>query len=247
MILLPEDYWEVRNTDKKGRGIFAKKDIPAGTVIGDYIGRVIKTAEEDIYEKDEALYLMYYHDRASIYPVDHKAVGVHLLNHSCTPNCWMYTYRGHTLFFALRHVFKGEEITISYLLSPLDETCNPCKDICYCNGLLCRGTMHLTDDKFDRWNEFNESIEKKTKKARVTYGKELPKLKNYPESIPDNPIYDLFGSAQEKPLELSSDELPSAQEIRNLIREKGKTINIPKLNTKILGVCDGTLVSEPLS
>lgn len=247
MILLTQDYWEIKKTDKKGRGVFAKKDIPAGTVIGDYLGKVIKTAEEDIYEKDEALYLMYYHDRASIYPVDLKAPGIHLLNHSCTPTCWMYTYKGHTLYFALRHIFKGEEITISYLLSPLDETCNPCKDICYCNGLVCRGTMHLTDDKFDKWNEFNELEEKKSKKMRVTYGKVLPKLASYPKSIPDNPIYDLFGSAQETPLELGTERLPSAQEIRSLIRENGKIINIPKFNTKILGVSDDKVVSEPLS
>lgn len=246
MILLPKDSWEIKNTNKKGRGIFAKRDIPPGTVVGDYIGKVIKTAEEDIYEKDEALYLMYYHDRASIYPEDHKAPGIHLLNHSCTPNCWMYTYRGHTLFFAIRHLFKGEEITISYLLPPQDEFCNPCNDICHCNGLICHGTMHLTDTKYDKWDDFNDKEAKKTKKARVTYGKVLPRLASYPDSIPDDPIYDLFGSAQESPLKLDVKEVPDVTKIRELIREKGRTITIPTLKMRILGVCDDIVISEPI-
>ena len=82
MFLISKDYWEVRETKEKGRGVFAKKGIAAGTVVGDYLGRVIKTAEYDLDRDKEGLYLMYLTDEASIYP-DLKKPGLHLFNHSC--------------------------------------------------------------------------------------------------------------------------------------------------------------------
>lgn len=245
MFLLDKSYWEVRHTKKKGRGIFAKKAIPAGTIIGDYIGKVIKTAEEDIYEKDESLYLMYYHDQASIYPNLSKT-GIHLLNHSCTPNSWMYTYHGHTLFFTIRHVFPGEEITISYLLSPMDSTCKPCKHLCHCEGIICYQTMHLPDKKYDTWSSFNDAQGKKTKKKRVAYGKTLAKLDSYPDNLPDNALYNLFGSTGQKPKVMQDKKLPPIIKLREMIRQTGKTIKFPFINVLVLGIEDNTVISKTL-
>ncbi len=68
MFFLPKDSWEVKKTKEKGRGVFTKADIPPGTVIGDYLGKVIRTAEDELYDTEDSFYLMYYHDRASLYP-----------------------------------------------------------------------------------------------------------------------------------------------------------------------------------
>jgi hypothetical protein len=236
MILLADDVWEIRNTQEKGRGLFAKKDIEAGTVIGDYIGKVLKTAEDDTLEKDNNLYLMYYHDRASLYPLDTDAPGVHLINHSCAPNSWMYTYKGHTLFFTLRHIFKGEELTASYLLSPYDEFCNPCNHACKCGLATCTNTMHLSKERYEKWSKFSELEAKKTKKKRVRYGHELAKLSSYPDEIPDNPIYALFGSFDKPPKILNDTKLPSNEVLRRLIRQTGLTLEFPNLKKKVLGV-----------
>src|ERR1035437_4362700 len=139
MILLLDKYWEIKNTKNKGRGIFAKIDIPQGLIIGDYIGKVIHP--KDAVVDEENFYLMYYHDTAAISP-DLKQPGIHLLNHSCVPNAWLYIYKGHTLAFALKKISKGEELTIPYLLSPIDEFCAPCLHVCKCGDLQCTGTMH---------------------------------------------------------------------------------------------------------
>ncbi len=242
MILLTDDYWEVKDAGKRGRGVYAKKDILPGAIIGDYLGKVIRTAEEDTYEKDGHLYLMYYHDRASLYPVDVKAAGVHLINHSCAPNTWMYTYKGHTLFFALRHIFKGEELTASYLLSPLDEFCDPCTHTCHCGAPNCNHSMHMSKERYDRWDTFNDEEAARTKKARVRYGYPLAKLSSYPKSIPDDPIYTLSGSLEKPPLVMRDDTLPSLKEIRKIIRDTGRAIEFPLLNKKVLGVADGELI-----
>jgi len=184
MILLNSDCWEIKETKHKGRGIFAKKSISKGTIIGDYLGKVIHPRDAVIDE--ENFYLMYYHDKAAIVPNLEKP-GVHLLNHACIPNAWLYTYKGHTLAFALKEISKGEEITIPYLLSPIDDFCNPCLHVCKCGNLQCTGTMHLSKEKYVKWQILNDKWSAKTKKIRIKYGKELPQLTRYPKTI--SPTY----------------------------------------------------------
>ncbi len=243
MFLLPDDAWEVRKTPKKGRGVFASKEIAQGTIIGDYLGTVVHPAEEDGIDEEENFYLMYYHDRASIFP-DLAKPGTYLLNHSCTPNTWMYTYKGHTLFFSLRRIFPGEELTINYLLSPQDKSCAPCTHLCSCGTIICRSTMHLTKEKYATWNEFHNKEMKKTKPERIRYGKELQPLASYPKAPKDHPIYDIFGAVQEKPEILQYSTLPSIRDIRMLIRKTGRTLLYPKLNLHILGVSEGRIIAE---
>jgi hypothetical protein len=212
-------------------------------VIGDYLGKVIRPQDEDALDNEGHFYLMYYHDYASIYP-DLSKPGVHLVNHSCTPNTWMYTYYGHTLYFALRKIFPGEEITISYQLSEQDKDCNPCTHICECGAVICFQTMHLSKKRYAEWAEFHDSEEKKTKRQRVRFDHDLPPLKSYPDSIPDNPIYTLFGSEKEKPQIIDETSVPSLLEIRKYIRESGRVLYFPKLHLKIHGVFEKLLISE---
>jgi len=188
MFLITNDYWKVKKTKEKGRGVFAEKIIPAGTIIGDYIGKVIKTAEYDLDLDKKGLYLMYFSDRASIYP-DLKKPGIYLLNHSCIPNCWMYTYRGHTLFFALRDISPGEELTISYLLSPKTDACQPCTHTCKCESELCTGSMHIAPDKYEIWQKFQDGEKRKTRNAKIVYGKDLSPLNSCPKIDSESSIY----------------------------------------------------------
>lgn len=188
MFLLNDSYWEIKKTKEKGFGVFAKEEIKAGTVISDYLGKVINIAEYDLKKDKKGLYLMYFTDQASIYP-DLAKPGPHLINHSCNPNCWIYIYHGHTLFFALRKIKPCEELTISYLLSPKDKTCNPCNHNCKCESKFCTGTMHLSKDKYKRWQKFQDEEKKKTKIIKFVFGKNLSKFVSYPKTISNDPIY----------------------------------------------------------
>lgn len=191
MFLLPDGHWEIKKTKDKGRGVFAKKKIQTSTVIGDYLGKIIRTAEYDLEKDKNGLYLMYYTDEAGIYP-DLKKPGLHLINHSCSPNCWISVYRGHTLFFALRNVKPDEELTIAYLLAPKDGTCNPCTHTCKCGSKSCTGTMHLTKEKYEKWQKFQNEERKKTKPAKFIIGKNLPRLASYPKIIINNSVYSVI-------------------------------------------------------
>lgn len=245
MFLLPKNSWEIRTTPKKGRGVFATKDIGPGVIIGDYLGRVIHPKEEENYEKKHGFYSMYYHDNASIFP-DPKKPGIHIINHSCAPNCWMYTYKGHTLYFSIRKIFKGEELTISYLLSPQEEDCNPCTDECRCESFNCTKTMHMPEKKYNKWVEHDNKRSEKTKAQRIKRDTDLPLLPDYPKSIPDNSIYTLLGSALKQAVRYSDRRMPSIATIRERIRETGKYMEFTNLDLTIYGVSDGMLISESL-
>ena len=245
MFLLNDNEWEVRKTAKKGRGVFSKIDIPAGMIIGDYLGKVVHPADEDTIQDEKNFYLMWYHDRASIFP-DLKKPGIYLINHSCIPNVWMYTYRGHTLFFAIRKIFKGEELLVNYLLSPLDKSCDPCEHLCHCDTQICKSTMHLTESKYDKWSNFHDKEMAATKRERIRYNKILPPLDRYPTSIPDHSLYTLFGATSKKPSVVQNTKLPSLKMLRSLIRESGRRLSLPQLNTMILGIEDDIVYSLPL-
>ncbi len=245
MILLEKSYWEVKTTKKKGEGLFAKKNLQPGIVIGDYLGKVLRTSEVDITGEKESFYLMYYHDQASIYP-DLTKPGIHLLNHSCEPNCAFFTYQGHILFFTLRHIFLGEELTVAYMLSPKDSFCEPCNHICKCESKFCSRSMHLPQDSYVNWRYFQETQNQKTKRKRVTYNKNLSPLTFYPKLIPDNPIYNLFGITKKTSKILSVSKLPSIDKLRKLIKTSGKTLEFPKLNKRIIGIVEGKIKFESI-
>jgi SET domain-containing protein len=177
-MLISDKYWEIKDAENKGRGLFAKKNILQGVLIGDYVGKVIRP--EDAVVDEENFYLMYYHDRAVISP-DLDKPGVHVLNNSCKPNCWFYIYEGHTLAFSMRKIKKGEELTIPYLLPPINKFCNPCPHVCKCGSRECTGTMHLSKDKYSAWRSLTEKQSMETKKERIKYGENLKILLSYPK------------------------------------------------------------------
>lgn len=242
MFLLDKDTWEVRtrtyskkDKKKQNRGIFAKKDIPGGTIIGDYLGLLVPAEKEDDYENGDEMYLMYYNDDATIWP-DPKNPGIHILNHSCEPNCFMYTYKGHTLYFALRKIHKGEELTVSYQLSPIDDECEPCIHACHCKTPRCSGTMHMSESAYDLWREFDDAETAKTKTVPAAVKQPLALLDKYPDTIPDNPVYKLFGAENKKPKIIKTNKLPSLKILRKEIRDSGKQLSFPKLGLTVAGI-----------
>ncbi len=157
MFFIDKSYYQTKKTKKKGLGVFAKKKIKAKTIIGEYTGKRIEIEKYDLEKDKDGLYLMFLDDKYAIYP-DLTKQDIHLINHSCDPNCWILNTNGRVYFFALRDTKSGEELTISYLLPPKDKTCNPCTHDCYCKSANCTGTMHQSVDEFNRWQEFQKRL-----------------------------------------------------------------------------------------
>ena len=79
------------NIDKKGRGLYAAKDIKAGTKIIDYIGKIItnkQVDESDKFDNSKPIYLFTLNKRYTL-DGDFPWNTAGLINHSCDNNCDM--------------------------------------------------------------------------------------------------------------------------------------------------------------
>ncbi|HEX8707108.1 MAG TPA: SET domain-containing protein-lysine N-methyltransferase [Pyrinomonadaceae bacterium] len=64
--------------------------------------------------------------------------GSQYINHSCQPNSFIRIMHGHIIFFALRDIHPGEEITLDYVTSYHSDD-----EGCRCKAPSCRGTINL--------------------------------------------------------------------------------------------------------
>lgn len=247
MFLISDSYYKIKSTKKKGQGAFAAKEIPAGTIIGDYLGRLVKDEEIIELEKkcDNACYSMDYNDNGlSIFPVDIKGKGIHLINHSCAPNLEAYFYYGHTLYFALRRILPGEELTIDYSFDTDGQNVKEFLHPCFCGSPLCRGTMYASEEKLRRFGSFCRQESKGQKFVTLKAGEILPPLEKYPQEIKDNLVFDLFASGTARPLHYKDKKLPGVKEIRKNIRETGRAMQFDNLGLKAVAVVNGRILIE---
>ncbi len=117
-------YVVVKESSIHSKGVFAKKEIPEGIRIIEYIGDRITKAESnrraDIpLEKNKknadhgAVYIFQLNKR---YDIDGYVAWntARLINHSCDPNCETDIIRGKIWIIALRDIKKGEELSYNY-------------------------------------------------------------------------------------------------------------------------------------
>jgi len=247
MFLLDPSYYEIRKTKQKGRGVFARKEIPAGTIIGDYVGILIRDEKAEILEKKykNACYSMDYNDNGlSIFPVNVKADGIHLINHSCAANCDAYFYYGHTLYFALRRIFPGEELTIDYGFDTESDNKKEFLHPCFCGSPFCRGTMYTSDARLRRYGAFYRAETKGQRFKTYPAGTILPLLEKYPQEIKDNEIFNLFANREVAPIVCEDKKMPAIKELRKRLRAGGRVLNFKKLGLKISAVMGGNIVVE---
>ncbi|MDQ2659247.1 MAG: SET domain-containing protein-lysine N-methyltransferase [Verrucomicrobiota bacterium] len=118
-----------------GRGCFAAIALPARKKVGELLGERISNREAARrVARGGKVRISQLDDRWSI-DASRGGDATALINHSCAPNCFSRTTRGHLLFFALRKIITGEEITLDYTPSQ-----HPGRR-CTCGAPSCRGVM----------------------------------------------------------------------------------------------------------
>ena len=242
MLVIPSSYWSVVKTKHKGRGVFARKVIEPGTVVADYVGRILTNKQADAID---ALMGVFRSDDEVIWPADTKAIGAHVVNHSCAASCGYYPYRGHVLIVSLRRIFPGEELTADYMMDPPTDYKPSTYYPCLCESKFCRSTMYSTVDHSNRFT-YDFLVKKQgkyIKKMLVPFGQVLPLLPKYPDQVKDEPIYSLYGSATKKPFIINTKSLLSIKQLRGLIRETGRYLKFPFLGVTVYGINDGLIVA----
>ena len=97
------------NIDRKGRGLYASKDIKAGTKIIDYIGKIVTNKqidESDKYDNSKPIYLFTLNKRYTL-DGDFPWNTAGLINHSCDNNC-EYEGKGLKIWItSVKNIKKG--------------------------------------------------------------------------------------------------------------------------------------------
>ncbi len=136
---------KVRKSGIHNKGVFAKKDIPKGTRIIEYIGEKITKAEADKraekvikeHQKKEKKGSVYLFELNKKYDIDGypKYNLARWINHSCNPNAEVEIIKGHIWIIAIKDIKKGEEISYDYGYDLEDFEEHPCK----CGAKNCVG------------------------------------------------------------------------------------------------------------
>ena len=123
-------------------GVYAGERIPKGSEIIEYTGEKINRKETKIRAEREFNYLFTLN---SYWTIDGSAggSGAEYINHCCEPNVEAAISEDERiLYYALRDIKKGEEMTIDYRFGADVE-----KHSCDCGAPNCRGTINLHKEK----------------------------------------------------------------------------------------------------
>jgi SET domain-containing protein len=152
----------VRHSPVHGNGVFAAKDLPAGTELIEYTGRLITPKQADRLYPNEMegghTFLFALNDD---WVIDGNVDGndARWFNHGCAPNCIPYLYEDTTdrrkdrvFIETMRDVRKGEELTYDYGISFEVRHTARLKKIwaCRCGAPNCSGTMLKPKDHVRR-------------------------------------------------------------------------------------------------
>jgi uncharacterized protein len=142
-----KDLIAVRTSRIQGRGVFAKKRIPKGKRIIEYIGEHITNEEAEKRYPDDTTErhhtFLFELDKDTV--ID-AATGYNIsryINHSCSPNCEALIDDGHIYIYARKHIQKGEELAYDYSFEVEGRHTHELRKwyVCYCGSPRCRGTI----------------------------------------------------------------------------------------------------------
>jgi len=137
----------VRRSKVHGNGCFARRFIPKGTRIIEYLGERVSHKEADRrYEgadvNDNHTFL-FIADRRTVIDATRGGNEARWINHSCDGNCESETEKGRVFVDAVRDIEKGEELGYDYQIGR-DKNDPPNVDeiyACRCGSPKCRGSM----------------------------------------------------------------------------------------------------------
>ncbi|XP_053546144.1 histone-lysine N-methyltransferase 2B isoform X2 [Bombina bombina] len=126
-----------------GRGLFCKRNIDVGEMVIEYSGIVIRSVltdkREKFYDSKGIGCYMFRIDDFDVVDATMHGNAARFINHSCEPNCYSRVIhvegQKHIVIFALRSIYRGEELTYDYKF-PIEDANN--KLPCNCGAKKCR-------------------------------------------------------------------------------------------------------------
>lgn len=128
---------EVRASRIHGKGLFARRALPARRKIGELSGELISRREARrraaAAGAGAGVIAIVEFDDGTALDAARSANPFRYVNHSCAPNAYIRLYRRRVEFYALREIAPGEELTCDY-----GETHHAGKLPCRCLDPSCR-------------------------------------------------------------------------------------------------------------
>lgn len=140
---LGSDFHEVRASGIHGMGIFARRDIPQGSCVIEYLGERVSKAESLRRRKQGNFFVFIVTDQ---FDLDGAVEWnpARFINHSCTPNCDAQMEEEHIWIIARRDIRAGEELSFNYGYDLQDYE----DHLCRCGSPECLGFM-VAEEHFE--------------------------------------------------------------------------------------------------
>jgi len=177
------EYIEIKKSKVDNRkGAFAKKDIPKGTRVIEYVGDKVTKKESDKRsditfakaKKDPNHGDFYIYEINKKYNIDGDVPWntARFINHSCNPNCESDIIKSRVFIISIKDIKKGEELNYDYGIDLAVYEDYPCK----CGSKNCIG--YITS-KYN-WPELKKILKKKKKlkKQKKLLIKQLKNIQN---------------------------------------------------------------------
>lgn len=144
----------IKRSTIHGTGGFARKDIPAGTKVIEYVGEKITKAESS---RRCELNNEYIFDLSDEYDLDGSVDWnpARFINHSCEPNCEAEIDEDRIWIVALRDIRAGDELSFNYNYDLEEYRNHPCR----CGAESCVGYI-VAEDLFEHVRRQQENISK---------------------------------------------------------------------------------------
>lgn len=176
----PNPWYVVRRSKIHGKGVFARKDIPKGTRIVEYVGdRITHKQADDRYEghdpNDNHTFLFIV-DRRTVIDGGVKGNDARFINHSCDGNCESEIEKSRVYIEAIKDIPKGQELGYDYQIGRSKEDPPNVDEIyaCRCGAEKCRGTM-LWPPKRPKPRKRKKTASRRTKTAPAKRAKKSAK------------------------------------------------------------------------
>ncbi len=140
---LGSDFHEVRASGIHGMGIFARRDIPQGSCVIEYLGERVSKAESLRRRKQGNFFVFIVTEQ---FDLDGAVEWnpARFINHSCTPNCDAQMEEEHIWIIARCDIRAGEELSFNYGYDLQDYE----DHLCRCGSPECLGFM-VAEEHFE--------------------------------------------------------------------------------------------------
>ena len=145
------DFTIVKISSVHGKGVFAKRTIPKGTRIFEYMGKRVSKENLASDLENGLTSMIYVLNLNKTVAIDGERGGndARFINHSCAPNCEVLYFNEIPYIYAMKELVEGEELSFDYKLSFYKEaikiTAEQKKEWfpCNCGSKNCRGSLFL--------------------------------------------------------------------------------------------------------